>query len=288
MVVIEQIVNGLSLGGLYALVAAGIALIAGVLGLVNFAHGEFFMLASYLFFGLYVIVKLPYLLTAVITMALMGVFGAVFEILLIRPVVHRPWQTQLVATLGASVLFANVAVVAFGAHPKRAATPLVFKYLVAGSVSISYQRVLLILLTVVAFLLLHLFVHTTKLGKAMRAVSQNREACVNVGINVQLIAMVAFAIGSSLAGLAAVLAAPLTVITPTMGILLTVKAFAAIIMGGIGFVNGAVVSAFILGVAEALTIQYVSSAYVDAFSFVVMLAVLVFRPQGLFGKRVGI
>lgn len=288
MVTLQQVINGLSLGGLYALVAAGVALIAGVLDLVNFAHGEFFMLAAYLFFSLYTIAKFSYVLAGIFTLGAMALFGALFELLVIRPIVHRPWQTQLVATLGASVLFVNGAIVIFGTYPRTAITPLVTQYWIAGPVSLSYQRILLIVVTLFAFLLLHFFVHATKPGKAMRAVSQNREACANAGINVQLIAMLAFAIGSGLAGLAAVLMAPLGNITPTMGILLTIKAFAAIIMGGIGFVNGAVVSGFILGVAEALTIQYISSQYVDAFSFLVMLLVLLFKPQGLFGRRVGI
>lgn len=288
MVILAQLINGLATGGVYALVAAGIAMIFGVSELVNWAHGEFLMAASYLFFALYVLARLPYAIAGAFTVLLMLAFGAVFETLVIRPIVHRPWQTQLVATLGASIFLINTAIVVFGTFPRRATTPLAMQNLVVGSFSISYQRLLLIGLTLFAFLVLHLFIHRAKLGKAMRAVSQNRDACIAVGIDIQMIVLTAFAIGGSLVGLAAILYAPLGNITPFMGIPLTFKAFAVVIMGGFGSVNGAVASAFILGVVEAFTIQFISSAYVDAMSFLIMLTVLVWRPYGLFGRKVGI
>ena len=177
MVIIEQVINGLSLGATYALVAAGLAMIFGVLEIVNFAHGEFFMIGSYLFFVLYVTTQLPYPIAGVLTVLLMAVFGALFELLVIRPVIHRTWQTQLVATLGASVLFVNAAIVIFGTFPQRAPTPFVADTWTLGSIRISEQRILLFLMTIAAFLVLHWFVRNTKLGKAMRAVSQNRDAC---------------------------------------------------------------------------------------------------------------
>jgi branched-chain amino acid transport system permease protein len=288
MVVVEQLINGLSLGAIYALVAVGLAMVFGVLEIVNFAHGEFFMIASYLFFTLYVTAQLPYAAAGLLTVLVMAVFGAVFELLIIRPVVHRPWQTQLVVTLGASVLFVNAAVVIFGTFPQRAPTPLVAQLVTVGGIQISAQRLLLFALTVLAFVVLQLFVRNAKLGKAMRAVSQNREACAAMGINVQHVAIATFAIGSALVGLAGALAAPLSNITPTMGTLLTIKAFAAVIMGGFGRVSGTIIAAFILGIAEAFAIQYISSGYVDAIAFLIMIATLLFRPYGLFGRTVGI
>lgn len=288
MVFVEQLINGLSLGAIYALVAVGLAMVFGVLEIVNFAHGEFFMIASYLFFTLYVTAQLPYPIAGLLTVLLMGVFGGLFELLVIRPVVHRTWQTQLVATLGASVLFVNAAIVIFGTFPQRATTPLLSQLWSIGGVQISEQRVLLFVVTIISFTVLQLFVRSTKLGKAMRAVSQNREACAAMGIDVQRVAIATFAIGTALVGVAAALAAPLTNITPTMGTLLTIKAFAAVIMGGFGRVSGAIISAFILGIAESFAIQYISSGYVDAIAFLIMIATLLFRPYGLFGRSVGI
>jgi branched-chain amino acid transport system permease protein len=288
MVLVEQLINGLSLGAIYALVAVGLAMVFGVLEIVNFAHGEFFMIGSYLFFTLYITAQLSYPVAGILTVLLMGLFGCLFELLVIRPVVHRTWQTQLVVTLGASVLFVNAAVVIFGTFPQRAPTPLVAQLWSVGGIQISEQRLLLFVLTIVAFAALQLFVRSTKLGKAMRAVSQNREACAAMGINVQHVAVATFAIGAALVGVAAALAAPLTNITPTMGTLLTIKAFAAVIMGGFGRVSGAIIAAFILGIAEAFAIQYISSGYVDAIAFLIMIATLLFRPYGLFGRSVGI
>jgi branched-chain amino acid transport system permease protein len=288
MVFVEQLINGLSLGAIYALVAVGLAMVFGVLEIVNFAHGEFFMIASYLFFVLYVTAHLPYAVAGLLTVVLMGVFGGLFELLVIRPVVHRSWQTQLVATLGASVLFVNVAVVIFGTFPQRATTPLMARLWTVGEIRISEQRLLLFVVTIISFVVLQMFVRSTKLGKAMRAVSQNREACAAMGIDVQRVAIATFAIGTALVGVAAALAAPLSNITPTMGTLLTIKAFAAVIMGGFGRVSGAIISAFILGIAESFAIQYISSGYVDAVAFLIMIATLLFRPYGLFGRSVGI
>jgi branched-chain amino acid transport system permease protein len=288
MVFVEQLINGLSLGAIYALVAVGLAMVFGVLEIVNFAHGEFFMIASYLFFVLYVTAQLPYAVAGLLTVVLMGIFGSLFELLVIRPVVHRGWQTQLVATLGASVLFVNAAVVIFGTFPLRATTPLMSQLWTVGNIQISEQRVLLFVVTVISFAALQVFVRSTKLGKAMRAVSQNREACAAMGIDVQRVAIATFAIGTALVGVAAALAAPLSNITPTMGTLLTIKAFAAVIMGGFGRVSGAIISAFILGIAESFAIQYISSGYVDAVAFLIMIATLLFRPYGLFGRSVGI
>jgi branched-chain amino acid transport system permease protein len=287
-VVLQQFLNGLALGALYALIASGVAIIFGIVGLINFAQGEFYMLAAYVFFVLLVVLKLPYGITALATVLLMTAFGAFIELLVIRPVVHRPWQTQLVATLGISIFLINIAAVVFGTFPLRAFSPFSARILTIGSFSISEQRLLMIGITILAFLALQQFIQRTKIGKAMRAVSQNREACAAVGINIQLVSMVTFAIGAGLAGLAAALYVPLDTITPGMGQLLVIKAFVVVIMGGFGRIDATIVSAFLLGVVEALTIQYVTTAFVDVLSFLVMVAVLLLRPYGLFGRRIGI
>lgn len=287
-IILQQFLNGLALGALYALIASGVAIVFGIVQLVNFAHGEFYMMAAYLFFVLLVLVKLPYTIAAIGTVLVMGAFGALLELVIIRPIVHRPWQTQLVATLGISVFLISIASVLFGTFPLRAFSPLSARILNVGSFDVSEQRLLLIGVTVVAFVILHQFIRRTKIGKAMRAVSQNREACVAVGIDVQLVSMVTFAIGAGLAGLAAALYVPLATINPTMGQLLIIKAFVVVIMGGFGRFDATIVAALLLGEIESFTIQYITTAFVDVLSFVAMIAVLLFRPYGLFGRRVGI
>lgn len=282
---VAQIINGLATGATYALVAAGLSMIFGVLQLVNWAQGQFFMAGGYLLYLTYVTFGWPYVVAVVATILLMAVFGAIFEFIAVRPVIHRPWQTQLVVTIGASVLLLNGAAVIFGTFPLEAPTNLSYNTLTIGDFTISWQRILAMAVTVVAFCILWYIIRATKFGKAMRAVSQNREACAACGISVQRIGMWTFALGAALAGLAAALQVPMENIAPDTGFLLAFKAFAVVIMGGFGSVSGVIPSALLLGVAEALTAQYVSTDYVDAVSFGIMLLVLVLRPQGLFGRR---
>lgn len=282
---IAQVINGLATGATYALVAAGLSMIFGVLQLVNWAHGQFFMAGGYFLYLTYVTLGWPYALAVAGTVLLMTAFGAVFEIVAIRPVIHRPWQTQVVVTLGASVLLLNGAAVIFGTFPLEAPTSLSAQTLTVGDFTISWQRIVGLMVAILAFAALWFIIRSTRFGKAMRAVSQNREACVACGISVQWIGMWTFALGAALAGLAAALTVPMENIAPDTGFLLSFKAFAVIIMGGFGSVSGVIPAALLLGIVESLTAQYVSTAYVDAVSFGIMLLVLVLRPQGLFGQR---
>lgn len=284
-IVIAQAINGITIGATYALVASGLSMIFGVLELVNWAHGQFYMVGAYLLYVLIVPLGVPYPAALVLTAAAMAAFGVIFELLAVRPVIARPWQTQLVVTLGASVLLINGAAVTFGTFPLRATSPLATAVLAVGGISISWQRIFALIVTLVAFGLLAIIIRRTRYGKAMRAVSQNRDACVACGINPQHIGMITFGLGSGLAGLAAGLAAPLGNIAPDTGALLLFKGFAVVIMGGFGSVTGVIPAALVLGLAEAFTAQYLSSDYVDAVSFGVMLVVLVLRPQGLFGRK---
>jgi branched-chain amino acid transport system permease protein len=285
---LDQVVNGLTLGSVYALVAIGLSLIFGIVRLVNFAHGEFFMLGAYMLFFAYVQAQLPYALTIVLCVAGMAIVGVVFERLVFEPVMERRWSAQLVATLAASVILTNAAIVVFGGTQRGAPTPLSNASVGLGPVHVSYQRILAIAVTLVAFWLLDLFVSHTHLGRALRAVSQNREAAQVFGVDLRVVALVTFSLSAALAGLAAALVAPLQTISPTMGALLTLKAFAVVVIGGLGKVTGAIYAAFLVGLAEAFATVYISTEYKDAVAFLLMIAFLVVRPRGLFGHRVGI
>ncbi len=176
----------------------------------------------------------------------------------------------------------------FGTQPKEVPTALSSAIAEVGGVRLSWQRPLVLVAAVAVFAGLEWFVTRTKLGRAMRAMSQNREACAVVGVDVQRVALATFGLSAALAGGAAALVSPLFNIFPDVGALLTLKAFAAVIVGGFGFVKGAIAAAFLIGVAESLAAGYLSYAYKDAIAFVVMVAVLLVRPQGLFGRRIGI
>ena len=285
---LEQTIHGLTLGSMYAMVATGLALMFGVVRLVNFAHGEFFMLGAYTFWFAFQELGLPYPVAGLVAAAAMAAFGGVYQRTIIRAILERSWHVQLIATLATSIVLTNLAVIVFGTQAKEVPTRLSATVFQAGGLRIAWQRLLVLGASVVIFAALHWFVKRTKIGKAMRAMSQNREACAVVGVDVQRVALATFALGGLLAGGAAALVTPLFNIFPDMGALLTLKAFAAVIVGGFGYVHGAIAASFIIGVSESLAAGYISYAYKDAIAFVIMIAVLLWRPQGLFGRRIGI
>ena len=285
---LEQLVHGLTLGSLYAMVATGLALMFGVVRLINFAHGEFYMLGGYAFWYAYVELGLPYPVAGLAAVAAMAVFGLAYERAVIRTILARTWHVQLIATLATSITLTNLAIIVFGTQPKEVPTRLSAAILDVGGVRMAWQRVLVLVSAIAIFAALEWFVANARLGKAMRAMSQNREACAVVGVDVQQVALATFGISAGLAAAAAALVSPLFSIFPDVGALLTLKAFAAVIVGGFGYVRGAIAAAFLIGIAESLAAGYLSYAYKDAIAFVVMVAVLLVRPQGLFGRRIGI
>jgi branched-chain amino acid transport system permease protein len=285
---IEQLVNGLTLGAHYALVAVGLALVFGVARLVNFAHGEFFMLGAYVLYFAYGVFHLPYALAVLLAVLALGVFGALFHLLIYQPVMHRVWHVQLIATLAASFILANGAIIALGSTQRSAATPLVTEVLTIANVHVAYQRLLVLGVAVIAFVGLQFFIQRTRYGRAMRAIAQNREAAQVLGVDLARVTLLTFVLSAALTGLAAGLVAPLYLIFPTVGSLLTLKAFAVVVIGGMGNATGALIAAFIVGLAEALGAGYVSVEYRDAIAFLLMIVVLLWRPLGLMGRRVGI
>jgi branched-chain amino acid transport system permease protein len=285
---IEQLVHGLTLGSMYAMVAAGLALMFGVVRLINFAHGEFFMLGAYAFWFALKKLGLPYPLAGLAAALAMGGFGVAYERTVIRAILERSWHVQLIATLATSITLTNLAMIAFGTQAKEVPTALSSQILEIAGMRIAAQRLVVLGASLAVFALLHWFIMRTKMGKAMRAMSQNREACAVVGVDVPRVALATFALSAVLAGGAAALVTPLFSIFPDMGALLTLKAFAAVIVGGFGYVQGAIAASFLIGVTESLAAGYISYAYKDAIAFVIMIAVLLWRPQGLFGRRIGI
>ena len=273
---------------MYALVAAGLALMLGVARLINFAHGEFFMLGAYVFWFSYSELGLPYPVAALLAPVVMVAFGVVYQRTVIRAILPRSWHVQLIATLATSIVLTNLAIIVLGTQPKEVPTALSSRILDVGGLRVAWQRLLVLAASLAIFWALHRFVGRTRTGRAMRAMSQNREACAVVGVDVQWTAMVTFALSAALAAIAAALVSPLFNIFPDMGTTLTLKAFAAVVAGGFGYVNGAIAASFLIGLTEALAGSYVSYAYKDAIAFVIMIAVLLWRPQGLLGRRIGI
>lgn len=284
----SEVVNGLILASFFALVAGGLALIFGVVGIVNFAHGDFVMIAGYIFYELYVFLHLPYLAAILLTVLGTAVFGGAIYWLALRHLVERVWYAQLLATLGLSILFENIAQQIWSPNALSVATPSTLQVAlhIGSGANVTVQDVYVLIGTTVSLLCLWLIISKSRWGKAMRAVSQNREACIVAGINIKLVALLAFAIGTALCGLAACLVLPMQDVYPTVGLSFTTQAFVVVILGGMGSIRGAVVAAVIVGLVEALAAGYISSGYTEAFGYAVMILILLLHPTGLFGDRV--
>jgi branched-chain amino acid transport system permease protein len=288
---LQQLVNGLSLGSIYALIALGYTMVYGVLRLINFAHGDVYMLGAYA--GYYLSRKLqgqgPSLISALIvmagSMAVCAVAGMLIERFAYRPVRRASRLTLLITAIGVSLFLENGAQLVFGPDPKffpSLAPSADFKI---GQVHVTSEQLTVIVVSVLLMLALRFFILKTRTGKAMRAVSFNLDAAKLMGISTDGIIAITFALGSALAAAAGVLIGmQIPKIDPLMGILYGLKAFVAAVLGGIGNVPGAVLGGLLIGISEVMVVGYLSSTYRDAIAFGILILVLLLRPQGILGR----
>lgn len=282
---VTQILNGLVSGSMYALIGAGVALIYGTQRILNFAQGEFFMLAA---FGLFVFstqLGLPLVVSAIATVVLVTAFSALVYRAAIQPLMNREgWEFSTIAvTLGISVLLQNIAFLLWG--EKYQTVP----YYLDGSigfagVTMPLQRVLVFLTCVGVIVAMTLFLKYSRIGWAIRATAQQPDAAAVVGVPVQRIRMLTFAIGCGLAAIAAVVLAPIFAVNPWIGVPHLLKGFVVVIMGGIGSFPGAILAGFVLGIVEAIGITLTSSEWRDVIAFATVILVIWLRPSGLLGK----
>ena len=283
----QIVINGISLGSIYAMVALGFTLVFGVVQMINFAHTEFYMIGAFILYYLFKVVELPFILSGVVSVIILGVFGYLMrKVLRLEP--DLPFETMVLITLGASITLQNAGLAVFGNTARSASIKATEGTVAIGSAVISYQRLIILGASIISFIVVDQMLRRTKIGKAMRAVAQNQVAARVVGIDAGMISSITFVLAVGLAGLAGVLVAPAFFILPTMGVILLPKCFAVTIMGGRGNVRGAFISSFGLGLVESFSIFYVGAGFRDIFAFVLLIAVLVARPEGLFGKRVGL
>lgn len=274
------------IGVIYALVAMGLSLIFGVLEIVNFAHGEFYMLGAMAAFFLSSGVNLGYWPTiVVVTLGAVCVGFVLYEALL-GSLQGEGFERSILLTLGLSMVLQNGAVYLFTMTPRMISNSLTYSNVLIGDLRISQARLYALALGLAAFAALYFILHRTRIGKAMRGVSQNREAALMVGIDPRAVARLAVAIGIGLSGLAGAALAPVYAVHPVMGFAFVFKAFAIIIIGGLGNVSGAAIAAIVLGIAESLIGGFLPLVMVDALAFVAMIAILLFKPHGLFGRGV--
>jgi branched-chain amino acid transport system permease protein len=279
-------VNGIVLGVIYALIAMGLSLIFGVLEIVNFAHGECYMLGAMLAYFLVANVHLGYWpMIAAVTLAVTALGVVLYEALL-ASLRGESFERSILLTLGVSMVLQNGAIFLWTTTPRMVVTEYAYSNVSFGGVRLALLRLFALGLAVAAFGALFAVLHGTRIGKAMRGVAQNRDAALMVGIDPRSVSRLATALGIGLAGLAGAALAPVYSAHPTMGFAFVFKAFAVIIIGGLGDVRGAAIAAVALGVLESFVAGFFPLVLVDALAFVGMIVFLLFRPQGLFGRGV--
>ncbi len=286
----QQLVNGLTLGVIYALIAVGYTMVYGVIELINFAHGEIYMLGAFFCVTFITLAGLPLWLAILMAMACCAVLGVLIDIIAYRPLRGSHRLAVLITAIGMSIFLQNLALVIWGSRPKafpQDAVPAFFaeQAFAFGDVNITWLHLFIFAVTTIMMVGLYLIISRTQIGAAMRALAQNRTACQLMGVNVNRVISFTFALGSAMGAMAGVLVAMFyNTLYPTMGYTAGVKAFAAAVLGGIGSVPGAMFGGLVLGVAEAMGAGYVSSLYRDGVAYAVMIAVIIFRPSGILGK----
>ena len=294
----QELVNGVTTGALYSLVALGFSMVYGVLKLLNFAHGDLYMVGA--FIGFFVIqwfggaahlsipVPLLLLIMFVLAAALVGGLGVAIERFAYRPLRDAPRIAPLITAIGISFFLENSALLLFGAQYRVYNTPEFISFssgIQIGSVSIDAVQIMVLVLGLLLMLGLRLLVSRTKLGRQMRAVAADREAAEMLGINVNLTIAMTFFLGSALAGVAGVMAGLLfNQVSNTIGFIAGLKAFTAAVVGGIGSLPGAMLGGLLIGIAESFITGYISSTYTNLLVFALLIAVMLVRPSGLLGQ----
>ena len=290
---LQQLVNGITLGGVYALIAVGYTMVYGVIQLINFAHGEIYMLGAFLAYTLVAVVGMPFFPAFILTLLICAVLGVVLDFVAYRPLRKAPRLAALITAIGMSIFLQNMAMLIWGSQIKsypRDILPAFFSEsaLTFGDVTLSWLQLFILFITLLFMIILHLTIHKTRIGMAMRAISQDKTASALMGIGVNRVISFTFAIGSAMGGMAGILVGLYyNAIFPTMGYVAGIKAFAAAVLGGIGSVPGAMLGGGVLGIAEVMGAGYISSEYRDGISYAVMIAVILFKPSGLIGKQAG-
>jgi branched-chain amino acid transport system permease protein len=286
-VALQFLVNGLVTGCFYALMALGLAMIFGLMEVVNFAHGEFFVMGGVVAYAFCNVLGVDFYSTIAIVVALMFAFGAAVDRLLIRPLRGQHLLSTALVTIGLSIFLLNTMLITFGTSPQALATPFARQPIFLGPVVITEGRLFAVIVGAVAILLVYLLINRTKLGRAMRATFQQKEAAALVGVNIEAVYTFTFAFGTAMAAVAGVLLGAIFVVHPSTAEVATLKAFVVVILGGMTNLPGAVAGGILLGVVESLWGGFVSTGYMDVIGFVMVILILLFRPSGLFSASAG-
>jgi branched-chain amino acid transport system permease protein len=286
---IGQLINGLNLGSIYALVAIGYTMVYGIVKLINFAHGELMMFGAY--FAFYLAIAFPFDLPFIVILLLAMIFAALMGIIVEKIAYKRlrsaPRISALITAIGMSIFLQNLALLMFGANSKVMPELVSKEPVNIFGLNIPLITIYTVFMSIGFMILLNIFIKKTKPGKAMRAVSQDKDAALLMGINVNSTISLTFAIGSALGALGGIFyGIAFTQVYPTLGVMPGLKAFVAAVLGGIGNISGAMIGGYLIGIIETMTKAYISSKWSDAIVFGILILVLLFKPSGLLGKNI--
>ena len=280
----QHLLNGVLIGCAYALIAIGLTMIFGVMNIANFAHGEFYMMGGFLAFYLVSLLKLNYFVALPLAVVLVVVLAVVIQQAIFKRLRDAPVMTTTLVTIGLSILLENVAHLLWGPQPQVIPTPFPTKPLSFFGIYTTPLYLFSMVVTAALIVVGHVLIQRTRMGKAMRATFQNKEAAALVGVRIDRIYMYAFTFGAALAAAAGAVLGGFIPVEPTMGGIATLKAFVVVILGGMGSFVGAIVGGLLLGLAEGLGAGYFSTGWKDAIGFIAVILLLLFRPDGLFKR----
>jgi branched-chain amino acid transport system permease protein len=283
---VQQVINGLAIGAIYALLALGFTVLWNVGNVVNFAQGEFATLSMFFLFTFLIFLNLPLPLALILAIVAIALVGVLAEVSIIRPVIGADPHTIILMTIGLQILFANGAKLIWGTRPLYVEPYLAGKPLQLFGVLIKAQNLWILAIVLGLVAILTVFAARSKWGKAFRALTQDTDAAWLMGINVRVVRTVAFAVSAALAGVSGVLLAPIVYVSAELGLAMLIRAFAAAVIGGFGSYPGALVGGLLIGLIDTLGGVYVSSQYRDLITFGLLMLVLVIRPTGIFGAPV--
>lgn len=287
MTFLQQLINGIHVGSIYALIALGYTMVYGIIKLINFAHGDIIMMGAYITFVSMIMLNVPIWLAIIIAILICLISGILIERIAYKPLRNAPRISALITAIGVSLFLENLFFKIFGGNPRPFPVLIDTTPISLGSLQISMVTIITIAISIFLMLTLDLFVKKTKTGKAMRAVSEDQGAAQLMGINANTTISITFAIGSILAAVGGILySTAYPQIDPFMGMMPGLKAFVAAVLGGIGIIPGAMLGGFIMGIAESFTKGYISSQLADAVVFGILILVLSIKPSGIFGKNV--
>lgn len=284
--VLQQIVNGLIIGATYGLMAVGLTMIFGMMDVINFAHGELYMLGGVFSYYLIDLMGLNYFLAVPIAVLLVMALGFIFDQMVLRKLRAEPTLITILVTIGLSIFLQSTVLLFWGPAPQSISSPFSFNVIKIGPVLLTPFKIFMAFIMVIVILGLQFVLKKTTMGKTMRATFQDKEAAATVGIDINRVYAINFSLGSGLGALAGALLGTLFVVYPNMGLIAIIKAFLIVIMGGMGNFLGAIFGGLLLGVVESMAAGFISSGYKDLFGLLIVMLVLIFRPQGLFGKKI--